>query len=131
MKHQRFVAPAVAALAAWLVVAAPSVLANPAHGGHAGHAGSPTPSNVAPADTNSAGAADTLTRAEVRRIDRGTGRLTLRHEHIASLDMPPMTMVFGVREPAWLEGLQVGDQVLFAVVQESGRMIVTELKPVR
>mgnify|MGYP001368725824 CR=1 FL=1 len=39
-----------------------------------------------------------LTDGEVRRIDQAGGRLTLKHGEIRNLDMPPMTMVFQVRD---------------------------------
>jgi Cu/Ag efflux protein CusF len=34
---------------------------------------------------------------EVRKSDKETGKITLRHGEIKHLDMPPMTMVFVAR----------------------------------
>lgn len=45
--------------------------------------------------------------------------ITLRHEPIASMNWPAMTMMFQAQSPALLEGLGVGDQVRFRF-QESG-----------
>ncbi len=55
-----------------------------------------------------------MTRAEVRKVDKDAKKITLRHEQIKSLDMPAMTMVFQVREPAMLEQVKAGDKVRFS-----------------
>ena len=65
---------------------------------------------------------------EVRRVDQTAGKVTLRHGEIKQLEMPPMTMVFEVREKSLLEGVKAGDKVRFKVINENGKMIVTELK---
>lgn len=70
-----------------------------------------------------------LTDAEVRRIDKASGKITLRHGEIKNLDMPPMTMVFQVKEAALLEGLKAGDKVKFRAVKEGGQYRVTEITP--
>ncbi len=54
-----------------------------------------------------------LSDAEVRKVDLDTKKITLRHGPIPNLDMPPMTMVFQVKDPAMLEQVKTGDQVLF------------------
>ncbi|MBL8842760.1 MAG: copper-binding protein, partial [Planctomycetes bacterium] len=41
---------------------------------------------------------------EVTKIDKAAGRIEIRHGEIKALDMPPMRMVFRVREPRMLEG---------------------------
>ncbi|MES2482020.1 MAG: copper-binding protein [Pseudomonadota bacterium] len=69
-----------------------------------------------------------LTDAEVRRIDKAAGKITLRHGEIKNLDMPPMTMVFQVKEAALLDGLNTGDKVKFRVVKEGGQYRVTQIK---
>lgn len=82
--------------------------------------------------SNSASAVDDeLTDGEVRKIDRVAGRLTLRHAEIKSLDMPPMTMVFQVRDPALLDGVQVGSRVRFRVRSQAGGFVVTALTVIR
>ena len=64
---------------------------------------------------------------EVRRIDRAQARVTLRHGEIRALDMPPMTMVFRVRDPKLLDGLAVGDKVRFEAVAADGSYVVTAI----
>ncbi|MEK9952836.1 MAG: copper-binding protein [Curvibacter sp.] len=73
-------------------------------------------------------AAPVPTRAEVRRVDKAAGRITLRHERIEHLDMDPMTMVFQVRDPALLEGLQVGDRVQFTAEEDRGAYVVRSIE---
>jgi hypothetical protein len=58
--------------------------------------------------------------AEVRRIDAASRKVSLRHEEIKNLDMPPMTMVFQVREGVSLDGLRVGQRIRFQAVQDKG-----------
>src|SRR5687768_16657087 len=41
-----------------------------------------------------------FTNAEVRKVDKAAGKVTLKHGPIGNLEMPPMTMVFRVKEPA-------------------------------
>jgi hypothetical protein len=60
------------------------------------------------------------TVAEVRRVDASARKVSLRHEEIKNLDMPPMTMVFQVREGVSLDGLRVGQRIRFQAVQDKG-----------
>jgi Cu(I)/Ag(I) efflux system periplasmic protein CusF len=69
-----------------------------------------------------------LTSAEVRRIDAATGRITLKHEEIKSLDMPPMTMVFTAKDKAVLKGFEVGDKVQFSAAEENGKIMLLSIK---
>ena len=50
---------------------------------------------------------------------------------IPNLDMPPMTMVFVVKDPSQLKGLKVGDSVQFTAEQLNGAYTVTNLEPMR
>lgn len=74
-------------------------------------------------------AADDYTDAEVRRVDKSAATLTLKHGEIRNLDMPPMTMVFGVQDKAVLERVKAGDKVRFKAVKDGSKYIVTELQP--
>ena len=68
-----------------------------------------------------------LTDGEVRKIDRESKKITLKHAEIKNLDMPPMTMVFLVKDPALLDGLKPGDKVKFAAEMVGPTMVVTEI----
>lgn len=65
-----------------------------------------------PAPASSAASA-ALAEATVRKVDVSAGKITLRHGPIPNLDMPPMTMVFQVADPALLEQVKAGDTVRF------------------
>lgn len=67
--------------------------------------------------------------AEVRRVDAGAGKVTLKHGDIPNLEMPPMTMVFQVRDPALLEKAKAGDKVRFSAEQKEGAIVVTAIEP--
>jgi Cu/Ag efflux protein CusF len=85
--------------------------------------------NAAPAATKAtpAQAAD-MTNGEVRKVDKDAKKITIRHEAIKNLDMPGMTMVFQVRDASILDRLQSGDKVKFAVIQEGGAYVVTDIQ---
>ncbi len=65
---------------------------------------------------------------EVRKVDKGAGKLTLRHGEIRNLDMPGMTMVFHVKEPALLDKVKVGDKVKFRAEKAAGGFVVTAIE---
>lgn len=70
-----------------------------------------------------------MTDGEVRRIDQETGKITIKHGEIKNLDMPGMTMVFTAKSKNLLANLKVGDKIKFAVVNEAGKFIVTDIQP--
>ncbi len=70
-----------------------------------------------------------LVDGEVRKVDKAAGKLTLKHGEIANLDMPPMTMVFQVRDAAMLDRLKPGDKVKFAAEKAGSAYVVVELQP--
>lgn len=106
----------------------------PRAAGAQGHAGHGTPAAAAPTAqaAQTPPAAPGWTDGEVRKVDAEAGKLTLRHATIRHLDMPPMTMVFGVRDKAMLAGLKAGDKLRFIAVDEGGgKLVVTELQPLK
>ena len=72
--------------------------------------------------------AASLTDGEVRKIDKDAGKLTIRHGEIVHLAMPPMTMVFMVRDKALLDTVKAGDKIRFMVIEENGKMVVTSIE---
>ena len=82
----------------------------------------------APAARPAPASAAELAEGEVRKVDKSAGKITLKHGEIKSLDMPPMTMVFGVSSPALLEQVKVGDKVRFRASHQGGAYTVTELQ---
>ena len=72
-----------------------------------------------------------LADGEVRKVDRDNRKITLKHGPLKNLDMPGMTMVFQVREPAMLDKVQAGDKVRFLAENVSGKLTVVRLEPAR
>lgn len=72
-----------------------------------------------------------MTDGEVRRIDRDTKKITLRHGPIQNLDMPGMTMVFQVKDAAMLDKVNVGDKVRFSAEKIPGGYALTRLEAAR
>ena len=72
--------------------------------------------------------ADHMTNGVVRKIDLENGKITIRHEEIKTIDMPPMTMVFEVKDRSMLNQLQVGEVVKFTVIQSNGKLVITDIK---
>jgi Cu/Ag efflux protein CusF len=72
-----------------------------------------------------------MAEGEIRKVSKDTGKLTIKHGPIKSMDMPPMTMVFTVKDPAMLDKVTVGDKVRFTVVDEGGKMLVTDIQPAK
>lgn len=98
-----------------------------ANHGHAGH-GSAAPDAAAAAP---AGKALPMAEAEVRRVDTAGKKISLRHGEIKNLEMPPMTMVFQVADPALLDKVKAGDKVRFTADQVNGAYTVMSIEPVQ
>lgn len=65
----------------------------------------------------------------VKKMDPETGKLTIKHGEIKHLDMPPMTMVFTVKDKSKLSNINAGDKIRFMVMDEGGKLIITEIQP--
>lgn len=75
--------------------------------------------------------APSLTEGEVRKIDRDAGKITIKHGEIKHMEMPPMTMVFVVKDSSLLDKTSVGARIQFMAVSENGRMTVTGIQPAK
>ena len=69
--------------------------------------------------------ASEMSSGEIRKVDKGASKITIKHGEIKNLDMPPMTMVFQVRDPALLDKAKAGDKVRFSAELKDGAYIVT------
>ena len=63
-------------------------------------------------------ASSAMADGEIRKVDKDAKKLTIKHGPLQSLDMPAMTMVFQVKDPAMLEQVKVG-----------GAFTVTKIEP--
>ena len=69
-----------------------------------------------------------MAEGEVRKVDKDARKITLRHGEIKQLDMPPMTMVFQVRDPSLLDKVKAGDQVKFKAESRGGAFTISEIE---
>ena len=80
----------------------------------------------------SAGAAvaqNSAIEGEVKKIDEGAAKITLKHGPAKSLGMDePMTIVYRVKDPAMLTHVKVGDKVKFEAESEDAGYTVTKLE---
>jgi len=73
-------------------------------------------------------APDTLSEGGVQKVDKDTGKLTIKHGPLNNLGMPAMTMAFKVQDPAMLDQVKVGEQVRFRVERANGSFTITRLE---
>lgn len=69
-----------------------------------------------------------MTKGVITRLDEGSGKVGIKHEAIANLKMPPMTMVFVAADPAQLKGLKVGDAIHFHAESLGGKLTLTAIQ---
>jgi Cu/Ag efflux protein CusF len=72
-----------------------------------------------------------LADGEVRKVDKETAKVTIKHGEIKSLDMPAMTMVFQVKDVTLLDKVRVGDKVRFRAEKITGGYAVTAIESAR
>jgi Cu(I)/Ag(I) efflux system protein CusF len=75
-----------------------------------------------------AGVAGQMAEGEVKKIDKETGKITLRHGELKDLGMPPMTMLFRVKDPAMLDQVKTGDKVKFIAEKVNGSLTIVRLE---
>ena len=68
---------------------------------------------------------------EVRKVDKDAQKITIRHGPLEKLDMPAMTMVFQVKDPALLDKVKAGDKVKFDAEKVGGAFTVTRIEAAR
>ena len=66
--------------------------------------------------------------AVVKNVDAASGKVTLAHEPIKSLNWPAMTMAFAVKDKTLLEKLAVGNQVHVEFNKQGSDYVLTKVK---
>jgi Cu/Ag efflux protein CusF len=97
-----------------ILLALTLALGNPS-AGLAQHGSHGSPSATAPSTA--------LAEGEIRRVDKEAKKLTIKN-----LDMPPMTMVFQVADPALLDKVRTGDKVKFQAEKKGDAYLVTRIE---
>ena len=72
-----------------------------------------------------------MSEGEVRKVDPSTKKITIKHGELKNLDMPAMTMVFQVADPAMLGKVKAGDKIKFRADKVNGALTVMEIEPVK
>ena len=80
---------------------------------------------------SSGASATVLTDAEVQKVDAAAGVVTLKHGDITNMQMPAMTMAFGVADKKMLQGVKPGDKVKFHLEMVKGAPTVTRIELAR
>ncbi len=75
--------------------------------------------------------ASAMTDGEIRKVDMEAKKVTIKHGEIKNLDMPPMTMVFQVKEDSLLGKAKVGDKIRFSAEKIGGAFVVTDIQPAK
>jgi Cu(I)/Ag(I) efflux system periplasmic protein CusF len=75
-----------------------------------------------------AASATDMTEGEIRKVDKDAKKLTIKHGEIRNLDMPPMTMVFQVKDASMLDKVKAGDKVRFVVQKSDRGYLVTDIE---
>ncbi len=76
-------------------------------------------------------AAGPMSEGEIRKVDKDAKKITIKHGPMQNLDMPAMTMVFQVKDPALLDKVKPGDKVKFSAEKVGGAFTVTEIEPAK
>ena len=93
----------------------------------AAHAGAPMAKDPVKNETAAPMTAD-MADGEVRKVDKESKKITLKHGFIKNLDMPGMTMVFQVKDAAMLDSVKTGDKIKFKAEQAGSAIVVTEIQ---
>ena len=88
------------------------------------HHAAPTVASTVGDGSNAASMSD----GEVRKIDKDTKKITLKHGELKNLEMPAMTMVFQVKDAALLDKVKVGDKVKFKAEKAASGFAVSEIE---
>lgn len=69
-----------------------------------------------------------MTNGVIQKVDAAGGVVTLRHEDIANMGMPAMTMGFSVADKKMLSRVKAGDKVRFHVEMLKGTPTITQIE---
>jgi Cu(I)/Ag(I) efflux system protein CusF len=72
-----------------------------------------------------------MSAGEVRKVDKSSGKVTIKHGPLDNLGMPAMTMVFRVKDPAMLDQMKEGDKINFVAEKVNGAITVIQVEPAK
>lgn len=71
---------------------------------------------------------NSMSSGEVKKIDKGTGKMTIKHGPLENFGMDAMTMIFRVTDPAMLDQVKTGDKIDFIAEDPNGQLTVMKLE---
>lgn len=114
-----------AALIALVATVTAPVLAASEHDGHGALAPDMKKQSHAPAEAK-------MVEGVVKKVDKAAGKVTLAHGPLTNLGMTtPMTMVFRVKDAAWLDQMKDGNKILFMAESINGVITVVRFEPAK
>lgn len=69
-----------------------------------------------------------MSEGEIKKVDKSTGKLTIKHGELKNLEMPAMTMVFQVKDKSVLDRVKSGDKINFVAEKLDGKFTITQLE---
>ncbi len=84
-----------------------------------------------PSSAKTTDSAAPMSSGEVRKVDKSSGKVTIKHGPLANLGMPAMTMVFRVKDPAMLDQMKEGDKINFVAEKVNGAITVIQAEPTK
>lgn len=123
--------PVSSSLFAIVFVASGSAFAQMDHSMHGGAASQSMAGMSATSTSMSTSKADAnvMGEGEVKKVNKARGTVTLAHG--AMNGMPAMTMSYKVKDAAWLDVLQAGQKIRFAIDPADGGMTVSRYELVK
>ena len=82
-------------------------------------------------DAKSTDSSTPMSTGEVKKVDKSSGKLTIKHGPIDNLGMPAMTMVFRVKDPAMLDRMKAGDKISFVAEKVNGAYTLMQTEPAK
>ena len=86
---------------------------------HAGHA---------MASPSAASAEMQMIDAQVKKVDKAAGKVTLSHGPLTNLNMPAMTMVFRVKDATWLDLMKQDGKIRFVADSVGGTLTIVRFE---
>lgn len=80
---------------------------------------------------NMPGMAAGMSQGVIRKVDKSGKKITIKHGPLLNLDMPAMTMVFKVTDPAMLDQMKAGEKVNFVADRVNGVLTITKVEAAR
>ncbi len=95
-----------------------SALSAAEHDAHAGHMD----------NQSSAPAESPMSEGVVKKVDKAAGKVTIAHGPLINLNMPAMTMVFRVKDAAWLDQMKAESKIRFLADTANGSLIIVRFE---